>query len=550
MKINKNFTFDLYIFTLIFCVISLISVFLRFPSPDFDFYNYHNYIGYAFFNNRIDIDFMPANYHTYLNPYVDALIYWLFSKLNNHPYWFLILTSLDNSIFLFMIYKISKYMLKITHKLRYVLLGIIYISFTPILLDSINFSMNDVFVGSFILISFYLLIKNLFTESENRNKLIFLAGIFIGIGTGLKLTNLFYCLTAFLSILFMYKKVPNPFKTLAYFTLGGMVSFFIVDGYWLYTIYTRFKSPIFPYFNNFFNSPYYDSMNINTIVYNNTVPRNLFEFIFYPCLYSRFYIFGNYHLDWDPRYAINFVCVILLCLKLLFKKSIKYIRREHLWFLILFITISFYINTYLSGVYRFVIPSSSLYGLVLIITILNFFPKRKSIPIFVLFIIFSYINNTYDSEYTLRINEPYNKLIEIRTDESFEDNSKVIFLDNGLSYLVPELNQTSQYYGFVIPEHLFYKYEKELNSTNDLYFNNRIWFSKYLEKRLTDIVRDKENRIYLILQYTENLPYYEMFLRRYSNGERKVENCHYMKRLDGMVKYLLKPMVCEYNLNS
>ena len=151
--LNKSQKYDLKVFGVIFLVLSLICIFLKLPIIDFDFLNYHNYIAYAFLNNRIDIDFMPANYHSYLNPYIDTVFYGLMKILNTHPYIFYSISALDNSVFLFMVYKLTKYVLKIQNKIKYVILTLLYIAFTPILTDSLDFSKNDIFVGSLVLIS-------------------------------------------------------------------------------------------------------------------------------------------------------------------------------------------------------------------------------------------------------------------------------------------------------------------------------------------------------------------------------------------------------------
>ena len=45
--------------------------------------------------------------------------------------------------------------------------------------------------------------------------------------------------------------------------ISCFIGFLLVDGFWLYQVYMQFGNPIFPYYNNFFHSPYIPRYSFN-----------------------------------------------------------------------------------------------------------------------------------------------------------------------------------------------------------------------------------------------------------------------------------------------
>ena len=561
----KSYKVDIFVFLFLFIILSLISIFIL-QSPDWDFYNYHYYNGWAFLNDRVGTDFLPANFRTYINPYYDSFLYFLMTKLNNHPYIFLSLSSFDNALFLYLIYKIANFIITEQNKLIksiILFLVIAYTAFSPIMLDALNCSMNDVAAGNFVLITLYLLIRNLFNTSKHRNKLIILSGIILGAGICIKYSCAI-ALGGFIAIfIFQRKQIENFGKTFILFFSSVFISFILTDGYWLLLLFKLYGNPIYPYLNDIFKSPFFDIMNIASIDYLDTLPRNIFEFIFYPFMYSKDFFFGNYHLDWDARYAINFICVLILSLNLLFKKNktdlyLGIIKYEHIWFIILFVFFTYYINTYFTGVYRFIIPSSALYGITFFISIflLCNLIKIKNIKHCILIstfiLILVYLNNTYNSDYKIVMPQKDNaKLFYNNEDYKFEDNSKIILLNCPISYLAASQNKNAKYYGFVIPSHIFEKHKKYMEEEEKPAFHTRYMFSKYIEKTLSDTLVNPDNKIYLIY---DEYPYYEDVYKQaldfYSNNTREMQNCREIG-YQGIIYFdYIQSYLCEFNLKE
>lgn len=559
----KTYSKDILIFLLLFIILSIISVFIV-QCPDWDFYNYHYYNGYAFLNDRIGTDFLPANFRTYINPYYESFLYFLMTKLNNHPYVFLSITSLDNALFLFLIYKITDFIIVEPNKIIksiIILLSLGYIAFTPIMIDGYNYSMNDIAVGNFVLISLYLLLKNLFIDLPKRNLWIFISGISLGIALALKLTCLVYCFTIVFCIFILMKKIPNWFKTLMLFVAGVMISFIILDGYYMYNLYKLYDNPLFPYFNNIFKSKYYADIDMAHFEYLGILPANLKELIFYPFYYTaENHIWGNYRLNIDFRYAITFISAILLGIYMFITrkndsdKFLNVIKKEHLYFLLLLVIVSYYCNQSLSGVYRFIISTSALYGIIayivceLLCKIVRINNKMFCIIVFICLTIFAYCTSTY-SYYSIKVPEKNNKLFYNDEKYNIEDNAKVLLLNAETSYFVSGQNKKAQYYGFAIPTHIFEKYNDFLKDKTGLTYYSIFTFSEYLENELKKMLSDNNNKIYVIYNqnnYFENI--YKEALDFYSSETREMGNCREIG-YKGIVYFRYnKVYLCEFNL--
>ena len=566
MEILKKYKNDIIIFIILFILLSFIVI-LLIPTPDWDFYNYHYYIGHAFLNNRIETDFLPANYRSYFNPYMDVITFLLMKHLNNHPYIFLSISTLDNTFFLFMIYKLGNLLLNNLDKIYknlFIFLIVVYIAFMPILFDGLNYSMNDVATADFAFVAMYLFIKNIFTQSKNRNFWILLSGIFAGIGFSLKNTALVYIIPYFIVFLLQRKSIISPFKTFLYFMSGLIGSVLIVGGPWLFTIYKNFHNPVFPYYNNIFKSELCDPVDIGVFSVLGSLPRNIYEFIFYPFMHcdTRDIFFGSSHTDWDPRYAINFICVLILsCYLFITRKNNEkmffgIIEKNHLIFLLIYVVFSYYACIYFTGAYRYIVLTSALYGFTLFAVCLltgNLFKLKQPVSSAVLLLcvlLFTYLTSTY-LYYDFSVKKPFRKgakLFYNNENYGIEDNSYVIMLNMPTSYVAVEQNQKAKYYGFVLPSDIFEKYKKYIHTEEKFDYYAHFMFSKYLEKELSSILSNPKNKIYIIYSdifFHEQI--YNEALDFYSGGIRKVKNCREVK-YKGIVTYdEYTSFVCDFN---
>lgn len=518
--------------------------------PDFDWCNYHYYNAWAFLNDRINMDFMAANFRSYFSPFVDIPQYLLLNRLNNHPFLFIFIETFDSAFLLFMTYKISNFLLNIENKLEKslcVFYILAYVFMAPIMCYMLDFSFNDMKIFSLVLLSFYVLIKNLYSaETLRRNRNIFISGLIIGFAFGLKY-NVFVSLVALLlCIIFTHKRIKNVKTVLLSFCAGAAITFILTDAYWLFFLYKNFGNPFFPHFNNIFHSKFANSISMVVTDYSILRPENLFDFVFYPFFKTLhgFYASGTY----DIRFAWAIITAFVLGgLGFVVKKkypsgkSVSRIISDHnLKFIILFIILSFYINIVLFGVYRFIIPASSLFGLLMlcfIYYVIDIYCNVKKVNInknyfivfwccFTLFCVYKFSSLSAWELYSF-IKYPSVKGSKVysHNDLHIEDGAYVFLMDCATSFSVVGQNKNAHYYGFVFPSKVI---EEQEIKKRYAYFDTEFMLSDYLEKEITNIVSNSKNVYFImkIFNYSRNqLLYDESIKYYYNNKNAKLYNC-------------------------
>jgi hypothetical protein len=227
-------------------------------DANWDLRNYHFYNAYSFLFHRLDFDVVPAQVATFYNP----LLYVPFFEL---------VTNLPP--------KVVGFILGAVQGLNFpILIGIARCTldrgtlswwwYYPVavigLLGAGNISETgtlfaDNLVSLLILSSLWLFVANYQFLSERKLshaiRLIGFGGFLMGAAAGLKQPSVIFAVGWCLAFLI----IPVSFRRrifLSFFfgvgVLAGIASF---GGYWMYGLWTRFANPLFPYFNQFFQSP-------------------------------------------------------------------------------------------------------------------------------------------------------------------------------------------------------------------------------------------------------------------------------------------------------
>lgn len=555
---------DILIFATIYIFLFIVAI-IFLTIPDFDFLNYQAYNCYSLLNNRFSQDFLAANTRTCINPLLYLPEYILMFKLNNHPYIFILISILDSVIVLFLIYKIVFLTFKKTSKLRGITAAfcILYVAFSPVMMNVLDFSRGDCKVAVFCLLSLYLILKNIFLQdSKKRSLQILLAGIFIGIAIGLKITAAVYfiCIFFILLIYSFAKKIQKPLKMFILLVLPVFLCFLLLNGHWFYLCWKHYHNPIFPYYNNFFQSEYADFEKFMNADYGQLAPVNWQEFVFYPFFNAKeenfVHFFGIEDYIWDSRYAINYivnVCIFIysIFVNLFSKKNrlFKETNKNLFIFLAFFTILVYFVNLYLFGTYRYIVSSSVLYGITLSACILTLFSKLQNkilhkyivSCIYVVILVFVYKFSSYGiyppQNYVNYENKELNmknitKVFEYE-DLHFEDNSTVILHNEPTSYIAINQNENVSYIG------VSYEYDGMLDLGNDE-------SKKYLANRIDKILKSNQKVYYAQGDGMEdgNNEILENWERRYS---RKLSNCREVNTKFFHKRAWWRSRLCEFN---
>ena len=579
-KIFKSKFSIFFLFVILFGYWSILYV----TPIEWDFLCYHYHNGWAFLNNRINIDFLPAFFRSYFNPVLDSFIFLLIQKLNNHPYIFLFCSSIKLSVFMFLSYLIADltFINDKNSKTSSIVVCLLITFFSPLVLHSINFSVNDMFHADIILLGFYLHLKTIFYNKQN-DFITFIIFLLFGIVIGLKYTAINILIGIFCCLLYFHKKIKNPLKYLSIAILGIITGFILSDGWWMYTLYKHFRNPFFPYFNNIFHSPMADYSGMMGMDYAHIRPKSILEYIFAPLLNTRRFDVGMEINFQDIKIQLTFVLMVMFTFINKFYTNIRnflnnFAQIDVLYTIIIFTITSYYFNLLLFGNMRYVLfifPLISIFLvavcnifaqimtnnikefyknnlfliILLIISNLNFlyitnfgifnlfvklipiyaiiflcllpfglFTKSKNLHICLAFLIIAVFGQFYFAYNNMN---PFfaRNIIKIR-DIGFKDNSLVLCGTMPTSIVIPSQNPKAKYMGISAPHELF----------KDAWYNQKTLFKNfyYENKYLENIVKDefaKNKDVYIIFEMTSVIRDFDLYNKLINlYADRKIDN--------------------------
>ena len=492
-NIRKNLIL-FFIFIAISCIISIIY----FRLPDFDFYSYHYYNGWAFLNNRINIDFMPCRYRTYFNPFWDALMYLSVEKFNNHPLILILFSGFKYGFLMFVAYKIYDFILKPYQKEKSILIifCLLFAGFSPIVLYCVNFDNTDIQGAVLILIGFYIFIKNIGGDySKKRNLLLFTATFFMGLAFGLKYSNLACSFAVVPVSLCLFKKINCPIKTIFILLAGYVCGFLLTGGYWMYLLYEKFQNPFFPYFNNIFRSELYNYDCVLNTDYAQLLPKSFYGFILYPL--KNTVITENVGWEktfYDIKIALTFICTIFMLIIIKYDKCEDYRINKNTLLIVIYYTIfAYYINLALFAAVRYIIPLFIIMPIIICVFI-KYITKNKHFYYGLATILFIFCITFVPADTKGSVLYMQKKALEINN-LNFEDGSIIICGNACSCFVAPKQNKNVKYvYYYDFLDDSFEKLFNENENIYILYSNIKLDFNKEkqrFKKYLTNIDKCK-----------------------------------------------------------
>lgn len=522
-----------------------VIVYFLFPMlPDWDWFNYRAFNCFSFLTDRFNTDFMPTNMRYCINPILDIPSYLAMFKLQNHPYIFIILSLWDSVLLIYLLIKICRFIFE-KNPLAVIGTGfsLIYISLMPSFVLQHSFEQNDIKIAVITLLGIYIFIKYIFSDnSKNRNIFLFLSGAVVGIATGLKLTAFSVAIAFPFIILILFKKIDKPYFALLSYMTGMVVSFLIIDGYWLFKVYAKYDNPVFPYFNDIFKSEYADKIRLVDKDWGyNLIPNNFFDFVLYPFVVQGF---SSDNFSSDLRNIINYISVVIVVpLSLIQLKKVNFdttkmfaniTTYDKLYLTILLFVLPCVFNLAIFANGRYVIANCTLSGIIVFSLLSAIFAKQKhpNTPIIICGIIIltiNYFGTSYGAVSFLEKNL-FEKLktekftIYETDDQNFEDNSVVILANSGSSATVIQQNPNIQYVSLFYPKEIFDKYYDEIKD-KDGTIDSYTFFSKYGENYCKEIISSNKN-IYIVYAEDSYEDLFKEVLSKY--GNREITDCRDM----------------------
>ncbi|MBQ9235577.1 MAG: hypothetical protein IJ184_03835 [Alphaproteobacteria bacterium] len=371
----KLLTYNRLVFAILMLFSVAVSVILK-NENFFDIANYHYYNPWAWLNGRVGYDIAPASYLTFLNPLLDLPRYFTIVWLNEHINWFYAVNGLWFGLLLFVFYKILQLLFNTSSSGGHlpVILTLIVAITGRMTWFNISSSNNEIILAFINLCGLYLLFREVSNKPSQKAINFMYAGLILGASLGLKSTNITICVASGLSLLIGFKWLTKPIKFISIFALSGLVGYLIINGWWMYKMYSLYGNPFFPFLNSIFKSEYFLG---DEIYFDNFAPT-FKQLVYCPFLALSSNICNGEGDGLDFRLQIFYTLAVVWLIYLLITKKIKYYYQTQplQFFFYLFWVIDYLLWAKLFAVQHYFVVIE-MFGAVLLIQSLQWWFKKK-----------------------------------------------------------------------------------------------------------------------------------------------------------------------------
>ncbi|MBI5887613.1 MAG: hypothetical protein HZB82_02730 [Deltaproteobacteria bacterium] len=353
-------------------------------DANWDLKDYHYYNPYAFLNGRIDFDYAPAQFQSYLNPLTDLPFYYLVTCLP--PRWAGFIMGALHGINFWLAYLIAYNVFLFKSNAKRIINSLICAAigvYGPGFLTTLGTTFNDNLVSLFVLAALLLVIKNL-SRDKSSWAVFFISGLILGFGAGLKMTLMVFAVGALIAVPLLFKGWKERVTSIAVYGTAVAGGFVLSSGFWMLTLWNKFHSPLFPLYNRIFKSPYFDYVNFSD---QRFIPKNFIQFLLHPLPFAaENALFMGLGFR-DLRFAIIYFLVILAIFKGIYglyiskrplpinDKDGDNVNRKTALFLVAFFAASYVVWQAVFAIYRYIVALEIL-GPIIIILLLSYIFKK------------------------------------------------------------------------------------------------------------------------------------------------------------------------------
>ncbi|MYM67547.1 DUF2029 domain-containing protein [Pseudoduganella sp. FT55W] len=253
-------------------------------DDNWDLRNYHVYNVHALLNGRIGFDLAPARFQTYFNPTIDLLYYGLNQALSPRGAGFLM--GVLHGLNFVLLLAIARQLAGSAAGTRVPLLLALVCVLGPGFRGELGNTMGDNLTALLVLGSLLVVLMRWDALLEWGVKAMapaLFAGLLMGLGVGLKLTNAPYAVALCLALLAVPLALGQRVGLAFMFGIGVLGGVAVTGGWWFVKMWQLFGNPLFPQFNNIFHSPWaIESGVIDTYF----LPKTWLEYLQWPFIFA------------------------------------------------------------------------------------------------------------------------------------------------------------------------------------------------------------------------------------------------------------------------
>jgi hypothetical protein len=342
-------------------------------DANWDLRNYHFYNAWAFIHERLGWDLAPAQLQTFHNPLLDLPFYWMVAADWNPRLisFFMVLPAAVGAFFLAKILRLLFAEERGSPRWVYPLIAFLVGISAAGPVSLLGSTMNDWPGTTLMIIALWLLLR----RGERRDPqwtALTAAGLLAGIASGLKLTTATYAVGLCVALLVQRPLQARGLRDAIAFGAAVVSGLLLSSGAWMWKLYTRFESPLFPYFNDIFRSPWWDQ---TPLLHDKFGPHTLLGWLTFPLpLFGQsvHYVSESFIRDW--RFPLIYLAGLGAILAWVLRRARRQARADaslagppDKWRLVLvFWGVSFVVWAVMYSVYRYLMPLELLSGAVLI----------------------------------------------------------------------------------------------------------------------------------------------------------------------------------------
>lgn len=336
-------------------------------DDNWDLHNYHFYNPYALLNGKIGFDLAPGQWQSYFNPTLDLLYYGLITHMPA-PLAGFIMGVLHGLNFV-LVLALARLLLPAgsgadtdTGAHRAALLLALAGTLAPGFLSELGNTMGDNLTSLCVLGALLLLLRQWPQLSEGKARgaaMALLAGLLMGVGAGLKLTNATYALAQCLALFALGGGFWPRLRMAFIYGVGVLAGIGVSAGHWYWKMWTVFGNPLFPQFNDRFKGPLAAPIGIGDTGW---IPKGISEKLLWPFIFTlnpkRVIEIPMTQILW-PMLYLAFAALAVLGLRALLLARPPLPDRAlapRARFVLLFFALSYLGWLNLFGIYRYLVP--------------------------------------------------------------------------------------------------------------------------------------------------------------------------------------------------
>lgn len=237
----------------------LVAVLLG-QDANWDLRNYHYYNPYAFLNDRLDYDALAAQIASFYNPLLYVPFYYVVNWLPPKGATFLLgfIQGLNFPLLLAVARRFLDRAQEQDGPAIAFLIAAAGVSGAGNV-SELGTMFSDNLLSLPVLLSLLLIVSReerlLLASWAERISILLAAGTFVGLAAGFKQPSAIYAVGLCLAFLTFDIPFAVRFVFSFIFGVGVLIGMSASSGFWLYELWKRFHNPLFPYFNQFFQSP-------------------------------------------------------------------------------------------------------------------------------------------------------------------------------------------------------------------------------------------------------------------------------------------------------